>query len=86
MDFIFYLLLLGLLFLFIYYLYNLRTLMKNVQEKYINEKFKIFGLLMIIPKEYFSDIGIKYLSKVRWLAFILFLYTIAIVMIYFSNR
>lgn len=86
MNFKFYFLLFGWSTLLIYYVYSLYRLMQNVHEKHISKKFKIFGLLLIIPKEYFNEFGIKYLKKVRMLALVLFLYTIAFATFYFSNR
>ena len=57
--------------MFVYYLYSLNRLWKNVKPEYQNDKFKIFGLLLFISNRYFNEFGIKYLFRVRYLAIIL---------------
>lgn len=68
----------------VYYVYYIYMLMKNVKPEYENDKFKIFGVLLIINKTYFDEIGIIYLPRVKFLAIILFI-LIIILPIYLYN-
>lgn len=71
--------------IFVYYVFNLYVLIKNVKPEYQNDKFKIFGLLLFISKTYFNEIGIKYLTQVRYLAFILLVFWLIIMIKCFQN-
>ena len=77
--------LIAVLVLFIvFHLYYLYMLMKNIQDKYRNDKFKIFGLGIFMSKKYFNNEGIKYLNRVRFSVFVLSVYSFILLILLFS--
>ena len=71
--------------IFVYYVYSLYMVMKNVKSEYENDKFKIFGLLLFITKTYFNEVGIKYLIRIKYLAVVLFVFSLILSINYFEN-